>query len=166
MDAVVRTVSGEEWAAFRDVRLRALADTPDAFASTLAEARARDEGAWRALVEGPGLRLLAFADGRPVAMGGLFVPEGAPDAGVWGMWVDPAWRGRGLAGRILDELLAEARREGRGVVLDVTEDNDGARRLYESRGFVATGEWQPLREGSEQRVETLRWHTDLRRPPQ
>ncbi len=157
-DPVVRRLGADDWAAFREVRLRALADAPDSFASTLADAEARPETAWRDLLTRPGPRLLAFVGDRPVAMGGLTLPAHAPDAFVWGMWVDPAWRGRGLAVRILEQLLAEARAIGRDVVLDVTEGNQRARQLYESRGFTPTGEWRPLREGSALRVETLRWH--------
>ncbi len=88
-------------------------------------------------------------------MGGLYTPEGSGEAFVWGMWVEPEWRGRGLGGRILRELVDGADQRGRAVFLHVTEGND-ARRLYEAHGFVSTGEWQPLREGSAVRMETLR----------
>ena len=39
--------------------------------------------------------------------------------------------------------------------LHVAEGNDGARALYLSSGFVATGRWEPLREGSPVLIEEL-----------
>jgi [ribosomal protein S18]-alanine N-acetyltransferase len=50
--------------------------------------------------------------------------------------VDPARRGLGLGGLLLDAAIEQAR--GRGataVFLEVRESNDSARRLYASRGF-------------------------------
>lgn len=89
-------------------------------------------------------------------MGGLRAPAGTQDALMWGMWVEPESRGRGLGALILRELLDWADCENRTIVLHVTEGNDGARRLYEMNGFVSTGEWQRLRDGSEIRMETMR----------
>lgn len=152
----LREVAEEDWAALREVRLRALADAPDAFGATLAEARAHPPQAWRDRAGGPGPLLLAVEAGRPVAMGGLSVPEGGTEAYVWGMWVEPAARGRGLGARLLDALLARAEGLGRDVLLHVSEGNAGARALYVARGFAPTGTWQPLREGSDLRVEELR----------
>ena len=43
-------------------------------------------------------------DPSPVAVGGLFDNDGVCQ--VWGMWTDPAHRGRGHARRILDALIA------------------------------------------------------------
>jgi ribosomal protein S18 acetylase RimI-like enzyme len=157
MGVVVRQISGDDWGPFRDLRLRALADSPDAFGITLAEAEKNGEADWRRRAEGPGPSFMAFVDEQPVAMGGLHAPEGSADAFVWGMWVDPEWRGRGLASRILHEVLNRAQRKGCGVVLHVTEGNDRARRLYEAHGFASTGEWAPLRDGSELRIEMMRW---------
>lgn len=152
----LRVISGADWAALKAIRLRALADAPDAFGITLAEATANPPEVWRERADGPGPLVLASAGERPVAMGGLHAPEGASEAMVWGMWVEPEWRGRGLAAGILRELLGWASRHDRSVSLHVTEGNDGARRLYEAHGFVATGEWEPLRAGSHLRIESLR----------
>jgi GNAT superfamily N-acetyltransferase len=99
---------------------------------------------------------MAFQEADPVAMGGLLAPEHSTEAFIWGMWVAPDWRGQGLGSRILEELLAWGRRLNWIVALHVTEGNGGARRLYETHGFASTGEWQPLREGSDLRMETLR----------
>lgn len=156
MTPALRVISGEDWAAFRALRLRALVDSPTAFGATRAEAEGQPETAWRDRAEGPGPLVMAFRDDEPVAMGGLFAPEHSHEAFIWGMWVAPGSRGAGLGTRILRELLASAVRLDRGAALHVTEGNDGARRLYEAHGFTATGEWQPLREGSDLRVETLR----------
>ena len=152
----LRTITPDDWAVFRELRLRALADAPDAFSVTLAEAADNPESVWRDRAAGPGPIVMAFEGGHAVAMGGAHVPEGSADVFVWGMWVAPEARGHGLGGRVLADLLDRVRPQGRTVWLHVTEGNDGARRLYEAHGFVPTGEWQPLREGSDVRIETLR----------
>lgn len=151
----VRPATVEDWAALREVRLRALADAPDAFGSTLAQVADRPEEEWRAALRRPWPLLLAHADGRPVAMGGLGAPDGSPDVHVWGMWVAPEARGSGVGSRILADLLTRARATGRRVVLDVTDGNDGARRLYERHGFAGTGARRPLRDGSALLVEEM-----------
>jgi ribosomal protein S18 acetylase RimI-like enzyme len=100
--------------------------------------------------------VLAFADGTPVGMGGLYSPDATGDAFVWGMWVEPAWRGQGLASDVLQVLLDHADTQGRSVLLHVTQGNDTARRLYERHGFAGTGESQPLRPGSTVRIDSMR----------
>src|SRR5262249_25805235 len=42
----VRRLTRNEWREYRALRLRALADSPTAFATTLAEARAREDADW------------------------------------------------------------------------------------------------------------------------
>lgn len=155
METELRVVSPRDWEDFKAIRLRALADSPTSFGATLAEATAQPDTAWRDRLDVPGPTIITYLGEIPVAMGGLFVPEGASDAFIWGMWVAPEARGRGLGQAILRELLGHADRLGRNVLLHVTEGNDGARRLYEANGFVSTGEWEPLREGSNLRIATM-----------
>lgn len=156
MEAVLRTITAEDWASFRDVRLKALADSPQAFGITHAEAMANAASVWQQRADGPGPVVVAYSGERPVAMGGLHAPADSSEAFVWGMWVEPDARGSGQGAEVLKELLAKAAQMDRPVLLHVTEGNDGARRLYERHGFVPTGEWQPLREGADVRIETMR----------
>lgn len=62
------------------------------------------------------------------------------DAELLNIAVDPTFRGRGLAGQMLDALLIELGRRGvRTAFLEVRESNVAARALYGSRGFAEIG---------------------------
>lgn len=151
----VRSVTAADWSLLRDVSLRALADSPDAFRTTLDEARTFTEDVWRQRAEGSGLVLVALEDGREVAMGAVFTPPDGVVAEVWGMWTAPEARGRGYGGLLLTDLVGWCRVRGLGLRLQATEGNQAARRLYAVHGFRPTGVLEPLREGSELRVEEM-----------
>jgi GNAT superfamily N-acetyltransferase len=161
----LRPVTADDWRLLREVRLRALADAPDAFGSTLADAQALPDEEWRrrahGVEDGRALILLALTDdARPVGMGGVLAPTTGRTAWVWGMWTAPEVRGQGLGGAILDELVAWCRtdhgHDGHDDVrLHVTEGNNGGRALYVRRGFAPTGTWEELRPGSPLRIEEL-----------
>ncbi|MEM9326429.1 MAG: GNAT family N-acetyltransferase [Bacteroidota bacterium] len=56
------------------------------------------------------------------------------------IYVRSQYQGQGLGKQLLDFTLEEARRLGKETVwLGVWDQNHGARRLYESRGFTAFG---------------------------
>lgn len=146
MDVELRRAGPDDWQLWRDTRLAALADSPRAFGSTLARERDYDEATWRAsLVPERGLKTVAAGpDGTVLGMAGGWVP---PDRGgaaeLWGMWVAPAHRGRGVAGALIGEVLDWARAEAHPrVELWVVGDNAAARRLYARLGFRETGETQ------------------------
>ncbi len=59
---------------------------------------------------------------------------------VKGLAVDPERQGEGIGGALLDAGIERARQEGRRkLTLRALGGNDGARRLYESRGFEIEG---------------------------
>ena len=148
----------DDWQEFRAIRLRALADAPDAFARTLTEFEQEVEETWRPRLAAPNPTLVVMDEGTPVAMGGGFVPSDETDLMfIWGMWTAPEARGHGHGRALVTWLLDWARTRSISTVeLHVAEGNDSARGLYESCGFVGTGEWEPLREGSDKRIELLR----------
>lgn len=124
----------------RALRLRALADAPDAFASTVAEARLRSDEDWESQVAA--LPTWVWREGG-TDLGIVRVApheREATSAYLISLWVAPEVRGRGVGAALVRSLVAWARARGvRRVVLDVGMHNTSARRLYEGLGFVATG---------------------------
>lgn len=124
----------------RTLRLAALADAPDAFGGTLAEALARSADDWRRqLVD---LATFVAVDaGRDVGMVRAARLAGEPDTGeLLSMWVAPTARGRGAGDALVDAVVDWARAEQlRRLVLVVGDLNAAAIGLYARKGFVPTG---------------------------
>jgi ribosomal protein S18 acetylase RimI-like enzyme len=152
----------EDWAAFREVRLRSLLDAPDAFGSTYGEEWSQTERSWRDWAagrwRGGSAAVYLGRDDEERPTGTITVAEFDAEPGtahVYAMWVEPDARRAGVGLALIDAAAAWAR--GRGcyrLVLSVTETNATARSFYEAAGFTDTGERKPLRDGSE--LEVLR----------
>lgn len=134
-----RAESGDESLLLK-IRLEALSEAPEAFGSTLDREKARTPEDWQKWLTPSATFLLETTTGPEGIVAG--VPDSTDRAVVhlMAMWVHPARRGSGAASALVQSVLAWA--EGRGASslrLDVIEDNDRARRLYERHGFRATG---------------------------
>jgi RimJ/RimL family protein N-acetyltransferase len=146
-DISVRRADLSDWRVWRELRLAALHDAPDAFGTTYAEASAREDDWWLEQWSTPGARFLVEADGLAVGLCAVFVPAD-PDRHpmLVSMWVGPEARGTGAAGALIDASLAWTREAGHSaLVLGVVEENERARRLYERYGFTPNGHTEPLR---------------------
>jgi len=75
-------------------------------------------------------------DGRLVAMAGERMRPAADMIEVSGVCTDPAWRGQGLAARLIRQVMAGHRARGCASFLHSYADNAGAIALYRSLGFV------------------------------
>ena len=143
----VDVASPNDWQVVRQLRLASLADEPDAFGSTLEQEVERPEHAWRERLRAPtAATLVAWLDGedgqaRPVGLVMVAPAFGSPeDAGIYGVWVAPSARGRGIGDALLEAAMAHARAAGHGrAVLDVGDHNEPAQRLYRRHGFSPTG---------------------------
>ncbi len=141
---------------FRDLRLRALRDAPDAFGATSEASADRDAAYWRGWITGEGwdgeVRSWVAEDRgtwRAMAVGARF--DASPTVvHLFGMWVEPALRGSGIASRLVGTVAAWAIARGaERLRLAVSDGNDRAETFYAKQGFVRTGEdATPLREGS------------------
>jgi ribosomal protein S18 acetylase RimI-like enzyme len=139
----VREMRAWEGEQLREIRLRALKNSPEAFASTYADSEARSAESWTSMITGGDVdsrRYVAIVDGQWAGMAGSY----RSDAGVEliSMWADPAFRGRGVGEALVKAVLRHAGDETVG--LWVMQGNDTARRLYERCGFVADGDYVPL----------------------
>lgn len=151
----IRPIQAHEWAAYRDLRLRALRDAPDAFGSSFAAEALRSDAAWAqrllaATTSGSDCPLFAV-DGEQVC--GLVWCKLSADqpsrADLYQMWVAPEARGRGAGRALLEAALDWARNKGcRQVHLGVTAGDSPALRLYQAHGFRAQGRLEPLRAGA------------------
>jgi GNAT superfamily N-acetyltransferase len=155
-------IGEEDWIAFRDIRLRSLLDSPDAFGSTYGEESSASEDSWREWAagrwrNGTAAVFLAEDEGRAVGTATGAAYDVAPgDAHVYAMWVAPDARGAGVGRALLDAVVRWARDRACGrLALTVTETNAVARAFYPACGFVETGNRAPLREGSALDVLTM-----------
>jgi GNAT superfamily N-acetyltransferase len=161
--ATVRPFASSEWATFRELRLRALEESPDSFGSTLAMEGSLPLENWsRHLAatakSGSDLPLIAEAGGTPAGL--TWAKVDASDAALVNvnqMWVAPEFRGRGLGRMLLRAALEWARgRKANRVHLSVACGNSPAMQLYVSEGFKPSGQSEPLRPGSTLLVQPMR----------
>jgi ribosomal protein S18 acetylase RimI-like enzyme len=143
---VIRPLQPADAAAFQALRLQALREAPSAFASSHDE----EAGTPLATVAGrlavaPGRCVLGAFDG-PVLVGltGLrreTMHKLAHKAEVWGVYVVPAQRRRGLGRQLLRAALAEAAAMPgvRQLNLGVNAGNVAAIALYRGLGFEPFG---------------------------
>ncbi|HEX8135835.1 MAG TPA: GNAT family N-acetyltransferase [Actinomycetes bacterium] len=143
----VRRVDAAGWKELREVRLRALADALDAFASTLEREAAFPDDVWRQRAQGgpASANFIVREDGVGVGMAAV-IPE--PDPGrmqLVGMWVDPQHRHRGIGQALIGEAVRWSREhQARELIAWVAERNTAARMLYARVGFRPTDGRQPL----------------------
>jgi ribosomal protein S18 acetylase RimI-like enzyme len=132
----------DDWQTHRDIRLEMLEEAPDAFWFTHADEAVYDEADWRERIEGAWLVQARDAGGvlGSAGLGSHWEPERATTATLFGMYVAPRARGRGVGEALVKAVLEEAARRGKSeVVLEVTNTNTAAQTLYERCGFVRTG---------------------------
>jgi GNAT superfamily N-acetyltransferase len=126
---LVRETVPADWRAWRDIRLLALRDAPDAFASTYAEQVALGGAYWRQRVADGGLFLAwiqevsspAASTVEPAGLaGGYQTVPGTVE--LISMFVRPQARGRGVGEALIDAVIGWAReRDATSVHLWVTD---------------------------------------------
>ncbi len=138
---LIRPVTEDDWAAVRDIRLESLADEPSAYGLTLEEARGWGEEKWRERVAARAV-YVAEVDGRVVGTANGAPHDSQPgDYFLFGMYVTPEWRGRGVAEGLIDAASAWSWCQGaRHIDLFVNSALPRAVGLYTKVGFTPTGE--------------------------
>ncbi|WP_049658187.1 GNAT family N-acetyltransferase [Kitasatospora sp. MY 5-36] len=138
----LRTLTTADWPLWRDLRLAALTDAPEAFKAGLADWHRGGEERWRDRLGIPGAHhVAALLDEDPVGLvGGL---PGSLDGvrELRSLWVAPRARGRGVAVRLVEEVERWARATGGTTLrLAVLPGNEAALALYRRHGFAPLAE--------------------------
>jgi len=149
----IRRIRADEGLRLREVRLRALADAPTAFGSSLAREQTFPESTWheRAADGAAGSDRVTFVAeeaGQLVGLAtGVARHQDGPDHSpmLIGMFVDSTQRGRGVGAALVERVTEWARTlAAPHLYLWATSTNRPAIALYEKCGFSQTRETRPL----------------------
>lgn len=133
---------------YREIMLRAYADESEAFTATVPEREALPLQWWISRVSDqpdPSEMVFgAFVEAELVGVAGLRFERRVRTrhkASLFGMYVLPTFRGKGVARALVEAVLAQARSTPgtRVVQLKVMQTNTRARLLYASCGFLPFG---------------------------
>jgi ribosomal protein S18 acetylase RimI-like enzyme len=137
----LRRLGPEDAAAYREIRLEALVDSPHNFSSTLESEQDQPLDRFAARLTDT-LVLGAFSGPYLVGVAGFYVqprPKHRHKGMLWGMYVRPDHRAAGIGRKLVEAIIEHARRHVELLQLFVIADNMPARRLYASLGFVEYG---------------------------
>jgi GNAT superfamily N-acetyltransferase len=154
----IRRIRPDEGSRLRALRLRALADAPLAFGSTLAREEAFTDEMWRERAQrgasgADSVTFVAEREGQWLGIAtGLARDPDVPDdprPELVGMFVCREARGRGIGVALVHAVVGWAkRRRAGGLCLWVTATNDPAIALYSRCGFKPTGARKSLAHSS------------------
>jgi GNAT superfamily N-acetyltransferase len=142
---LVRASTEDDWRAYRSLRLEMLVDTPIAFLETVDQAHAHPDDYWRTRTANRSDTSRLFGavagDGSWLGTMGGFHPPGVRHPLLVGVYVTPAFRGRGngVSDALLTSVVEWAGARADRLLLHVHEQNEPAIRYYRRHGFEPTG---------------------------
>jgi GNAT superfamily N-acetyltransferase len=107
----LRRLGAEDAAAYREIRLEALADSPHAFSSTLESEQDQPLDRFAARLADDFV-LGAFVGARLIGIAGFYVqprPKHRHKGMLWGMYVRPDHRSAGIGRKLVEAIIAHAR---------------------------------------------------------
>ena len=141
----ITQLTPDNWEEYKEIRLKALLDDPQAFGSTYEDESKFTDIQWQ---ERPNNQhtviLLARDDTRTIGMVGIHWEEYeklSHVAHIWGMFVDKDYRGQGIGRQLMEEIEKKAREKSitEKIKLEVVTNQSTALELYRKLGFREVG---------------------------
>jgi len=133
----------EDWKQYRDLRLKALKEEPQAFGSTYEDNCKHPDEYWKQRLEDTytkNTQWLVFAklNGILVGMAGGFAEKESDNAHVIAVYVTPEARRKGISKLLMKELVVKIKTNKliRKVTVDVNPEQVAAYNLYKNSGFT------------------------------
>ncbi|MBX3742798.1 MAG: GNAT family N-acetyltransferase [Akkermansiaceae bacterium] len=146
---------------YREVRLRSLLDSPEAFATTHEAASQRDAASWAAQADASatgGDRATFIVIGEsPLGLAAIYRDaDPSPEGELLQVWISPELRGSDTALRLMEVAWNWAMENGFSRIrAEVKSDNVRALRFYEKCGFHQTEE-RPCADDSVMLIKPVR----------
>ena len=138
---MIRLLTTADAARYREVRLEGLKLHPEAFSSTFERENEQPLPWFEARIT-QGNVFGAFVGDELAGVAGCWPQEGpkvSHKALLWGMYVRPAARNRGLGRRLVEAVVNHASTRVEQLQLGVVSANEAAHGLYRSMGFSEFG---------------------------
>jgi ribosomal protein S18 acetylase RimI-like enzyme len=142
----IKRLEPDDWPLLQHIRLTALKESPESFLAQYDEEMTFTQERWRSEFD-RGIWYIGFRHKRAMSMVGCTREKDTPSSECFleYCWVDPEFRGRGVAFQLLTDIVDKLRATGvRRAFLWVMDGNDAAVRLYRRVGFVSSKIRQPL----------------------
>lgn len=147
-DITIRTATPEDAASLLELRLEALSMHPEAFAADVDMTAAEGADVWAERIADYARNettaiCIAETIGQLIGMAGIgrgHWPKTRHSSVLWGVYINPDWRGLHIAEAIINECITWAREHGVvAVKLGVITTNASAIRCYTRIGFAVYG---------------------------
>lgn len=146
---VIKPLHPLEWQKYREIRLEALKTNPTAFSNAYEDVVKYAEEKWRKQLEQSQKRdgefyLFAFDGDKVIGMNGAYwknKPVLRHVAEVFGVFVNPGYRGKGVGRRLMEDVILEIKKNPQfmKIRIGVNAENIPALKLYESFGLKVVG---------------------------
>jgi ribosomal protein S18 acetylase RimI-like enzyme len=140
-----------QWEQYREIRLEALLNSPQAFSTTYQQMVDKPDTFWQdrltnAAAGKDSYLLFAQVNGRMVGMIGAFLSNESDRAMIVSVYVTPVYRGQGVSKTMMEAILSELsqRQDIQIVELTVTSGQEPAIALYRRFGFEVVNEEEEM----------------------
>jgi RimJ/RimL family protein N-acetyltransferase len=137
----ISRVNADRWQDYRDLRLEALKNEPQAFSSSYEEEQLIAETVWRTRIENA---LFAIENGKLVSMAGFIRYNHIKTnhvCEIFGVYVRPEYRGKGIGKQLISTVIKEIKNiKGiKKIRIGVNPTQKAAEHIYLKLGFEPVG---------------------------